>query len=397
MGFATNETDGPRRPWHVAVFVDTWGNYGGRLLEGIADYVDAHGPWSLFLEMHGTGRFHPSRLRRWKGDGVLASIEDRRIAARMAQSGIPLVDTDGQVLDGKLPFVGNDEEAAGRLAAEHLVDRRFTNFAFSGYPCQPWVERRCRGFRDALARAGFPLAVRYFSRSFDTVSAWENAQQQLADWLVGLPKPLGLMACSDRHAQHLLDACRRADLKVPDEVGVIGTDNEEAICRLSNPPLSSVANNPQRIGYEAARLLDQMMGGKTGPEIWEPRLIDPKGVVTRRSTDIVVTDDQLVGDALRFIRDHACESVNVNETLRHIARSRSTLYRHFQSAIGRSPHEEIQRVRLERVRELLAQTSLPLAEIARLAGFEHSEYLVAVFKRRTGMTPGRYRNLHKER
>jgi len=385
------------RPRHVAVFVDTWGNYGGRLLEGIADYVDAHGPWSLFLEMHGTGRFHPNRLRRWKGDGVLAFIEDRRIAARMARSGIPVVDTDGHVLDGKLPFVGNDEEAAGRLAAEHLLERRFANFAFSGYAGQPWVQRRCRGFREALSQAGHCVAVRYYSRSFDVVSAWEEAQQELVAWLLGCPKPLGLLACSDRHAQHVLDACRRARLTVPDEVGVIGTDNEEAICRLSNPPLSSVANNPRLIGYEAARLLDQLMSGKRDSAIWEPRLIPPKGVITRRSTDIVVTEDQRVGEALRFIRDHACESINVNELLRHISLSRSTLYHRFHNAVGRSPHEEIQRVRLDRVKELLTQTVLPLAEVANLAGFEYPEYLVAVFKRRVGMTPGQYRSLHKER
>lgn len=384
---------------HVAVFLDTWGSYGQRLLQGIADYVDTHGTWSLFVEMHSAGRFDPARLRRWRGDGVLAFIEDRRIAGRMARSGIPTVETDGQVLDGKLPLVGNDEEAAGRLAAEHLLERRFTHFVYSGYADHVWVERRCHGYVDSLARAGYSCQIHHYPRRFTTVNTWEAAQQELTAWLAELPKPLGVMACSDRQAQNILDACHRAGLAVPDDVAVIGTDNEEAICRLSNPPLSSVANSPQRIGYEAARLLDQLMSGKTTAERVEPILIPPQGIVTRRSTDVMVVGDAIVTDALRFIRDHASESIDVQDVVEQLSVSRSMFYRRFEKAMGRSPHEHILRVRMDRVKELLIQTALPLERIAALTGFEHTEYLVAVFKREVGMTPGRYRagNLQRRR
>jgi LacI family transcriptional regulator len=393
-GGAMTETTQRNRQPHVAVFVDTWGSYGQRLLQGIADYVDTHGSWSLFVEMHSTGRFEPARLRRWRGDGVLAFIEDRRIAARMARSGVPTVETDGQVLDGKLPSVGNDEEDAGRLAAEHLLERRFTNFVYSGYADQVWVERRCQGFRDALAQAGYACEVRYYPRSFTTVNTWEKAQRELTAWLAELPKPLGVMACSDRHAQNILDACQRAHLVVPDDVAVIGTDNEEAVCRLSNPPLSSVANSPRTIGYESARLLDQMMSGQVTADQVEPILIPPQGVVTRRSTDVMVIDDAIVADALRFIRDHASESINVHDVVQQLSVSRSMFYRRFEKAMGRSPHEHILRVRMDRVKEFLVQTSLPLERVAALTGFEHTEYLVAVFKREVGITPGRYRAGH---
>ena len=382
-----------RQP-HVAVFVDTWGSYGQRLLEGIADYVDAHGPWSLFVEAHGLGHIQPARLRRWRGDGVLAFIEDRRAADAMARSGICTVETDGQVLDGKLPLVGNDEEGAGRLAAEHLMERRFTHFAFSGYAREVWAERRYEGFRKALEKAGHECDARHYPRSFTTLTMWENAQRELTAWLTKLPKPLAVMACSDRHAQNILEACQRAQFFVPDEVAVIGTDNEEALCRLSNPPLSSVANSPRTIGYEAARLLDHLMNGLARAARPAPILIPPKGVVTRRSTDIMVVEDPIVGDALRYIRDHACESIDVNDVLDAISVSRSMFYRHFVRALGRSPHEHILHVRLDRVRELLVQTAFPLSRIAAMAGFEHCEYMVAAFKRETGMTPGRYRAGH---
>jgi LacI family transcriptional regulator len=376
---------------HVAVFVDTWGSYGLRLLDGIADYADAHGPWSLFVEAHSVGTLQPARLRRWKGDGVLAFIEDRRTAAQLARSGVPVVETDGQVLDGLLPLVGNDEEAAGRLAAEHLIEQRFSHFAFSGYANEAWAKRRSAGFCEALEQAGHRCAVHHHPRSFSTLTAWEKAQRELAVWLTKLPKPLGVMACSDRHAQNILEACQRARLVVPDEVAVIGTDNEVSLCRLSNPPLSSVANSPREIGYEAARLLHQLMGGRVKPGKAEPILIPPQAVVRRRSTDIMVVDDPIVSEALRFIRDHACEPIDVGDVLEAIAVSRSMFYRRFVGAMSRSPHAHILRVRLNRVRELLTQTVFPLSRIAALSGFEHTEYMVAAFKREMGITPGQYR------
>ncbi len=309
---------------------------------------------------------------------------------------IPTVETYGHATKLKLPCVGNDDAAIGRLAAKHLLERRFRNFAFSSYPDQPWAERRCRGFIEAVREAGCACEVGYYPRSFDTLRAWERARQQLTAWLKQLPKPLGLMACSDRHAQNILDACRRARIALPDEVAVIGSDNNEAICRLSDPPLSSVADDPRQIGYEAARLLDRLMSGKADPAATEPLLVPPKYVVTRRSTDISVVDDELVAEALHFIRERAFEPINVSIMLQKMSVSRSTLYRRFRNAVGRSPHEELLRIRLDRVKELLTQTSLPLTQVASLAGFEHVGYMATVFKRQAGMTPIQYRDSYRK-
>jgi len=199
------------------------------------------------------------------------------------------------------------------------------------------------------------------------------------------------MACSDRHAREVLNVSRHAGLVVPEQVAVIGSGNDEVVCRLCDPPLSSVADDPQRIGYEAAQLLDGLILSAKRSRGIAPRLIAPVGVVARQSTDTFAIDDPVVTAVLRFIRERACRRINVADVMRHAPVSRSVLYRRFQRAVGRSMHEEILRVRIDRVKELLVYTSLSQERIAPLAGFDHPEYMVVVFRRHTGMTPGAYR------
>jgi LacI family transcriptional regulator len=245
-----------------------------------------------------------------------------------------------------------------------------------------------------VTQAGCSCACWHHPRYFSSFLSWEKAQKELAAWLRRQPKPLGLMACSDRHAQRVLDACRRASLLVPDEVAVIGVDNDLSLCLLCQPPLSSVVDNPRRNGYEAARLLDRIMRGELSSAADGPIRIPPLGVITRRSTETTVTEDGIVAEALRFIREHACEDINAYSVSRHFPLSRSAFYLRFRKALGRSPHEEILRVRLERIKELLATSQLPVVEVSRLAGFDHPEYMGVVFKRLTGQTPGQYRAHH---
>jgi len=306
-----------------------------------------------------------------------------------------VVETYGHLEDLKVPRVSNDDQAIGRLATEHLLTRRFEHFAFSGYPDQPWAERRYQGFSAALCEAGYDCHYRAHPRLFPVLDRWEKSQCNLADWLCSLPRPLGIMACSDRHALNVLDACRRAGLAVPDQLAVIGVDNDPSICRLAASPLSSVADNPHKIGYEAAALLDRLMSGELKSDEVHPVLIPPLGVVTRRSTDVTVTNDPLVREVLEFIRTHACEDVNVGMILKRLPISRSAFYRRFREAVGRPLHEQLLRTRLERVKQLATHTSMPLSQIARLAGFEHAEYMGAVFKRMFGMTPDEYRKARR--
>ncbi|UUO04522.1 DNA-binding transcriptional regulator [Blastopirellula sp. J2-11] len=381
---------------HVAVLVDSTGNYGRLLLLGIAEYAETQENWSLFIETRGTGRLNTRWLENWAGDGILAYIEDINTASSLLQAGIPIVETYGHACFPDVPSVGNDDIAIGRMAGEHLAERRFIHFGYCGYPSQSWCKLRLQGFREAVDKRASWFDTHFIPRSFPSLRRWEKSQVALGKWLIEAPKPLGLMACSDRCAQQVLDACRRVNLKVPDQVAVLGSDNDEVLCRVSDPPLSSVADNPRKIGYEAARLLSRLMLEKrSSEERMEPIMIPPQGVITRRSTEAMVTDDAIIAQALQYIRDHASESIDASAVVRQFPLSRSAFYRRFSDAVGHSPHEEIIRVRINRIRELLVQTSLPLSRIAHLSGFGHTEYMVAVFKRRVGITPGKYRTKHR--
>jgi LacI family transcriptional regulator len=198
------------------------------------------------------------------------------------------------------------------------------------------------------------------------------------------------MACYDIRGQQVLDACRAAGWAVPGEVAVIGVDNDELLCDLASPPLSSVIPNAHRAGYEAAALLDRMMAGKRIAAT--ARLIAPLGVAARQSTDVLAVDDREVARAVQFIREHASEGINVSDILQAVPLSRRVLEQRFQRLLGRTPRQEILQVRLNRVRQLLTETKLSLYQIAERTGFEHVEYLSVVFKRETGLTPSRYRS-----
>jgi LacI family transcriptional regulator len=197
------------------------------------------------------------------------------------------------------------------------------------------------------------------------------------------------MACYDIRASQVLEACRRLGVEVPDEVAVIGVHNDELLCDLCDPPLSSVIPNARRAGYEAAALLQRMMNGERvgARNVY----IRPIGVATRQSTDVVAVNDRRVSSAVRFVREHACENITVKDVLRAVPVSRSWLERRFKHHFGRTPHDQILRVRMARVRAMLATTDLPLAQIAERTGFEHVEYLSVAFKRVTGLSPSRYR------
>jgi LacI family transcriptional regulator len=205
------------------------------------------------------------------------------------------------------------------------------------------------------------------------------------------------MASSDHHAQRILDACQRANVVVPEEVAVIGVDNDEETCRLSDPPLTSVILDSERVGYEGAKLLDKLMRRKSRAKQPEQMLIPPLGVVARQSTDVTAINDPLVANAARAIRERACQGLSVDDLVNTLKISRSIFYQRFHDALGRSPHYEILRIQLDRVKSLLTQTELPLKEIAEMSGFSNPNYLNVAFKRELGMTPGEYREQHSWR
>ena len=284
------------------------------------------------------------------------------------------------------PRIESDHRGIGELGAEHLRERGFRHFAFCGFRNQSWSTERKEGFVHALRNYGFTCIIRESEKQVP----WEVGQNRLGEWLLSLPRPVGLMAANDVRGQQVLDACKRVNLAVPEDVAVLGVDNDEILCNLCLPPLSSVAPNAELVGFEAAAMLDRLMAG--GPSPKSRTLIKPKGVVTRQSTDILAIDDSEVAAVARFIREQACRGCSMGEVMRHTKLSRSLLERRFRRSLGHSPQAEIRAIQIKRVKEMLSGSDLSLADIAGIAGYRHPEYMSVVFKRETGQTPGEYRN-----
>ncbi|HTN74008.1 MAG TPA: DNA-binding transcriptional regulator [Pirellulaceae bacterium] len=373
----------------VLLMIETSLAYGRDLLRGINRYVVEHGPWSLYLDQRELMSQPPDWLARWDGDGIISRWTTPELANQFRAMPTPVVDLTDVYGNLGLAHLWTDNIAVGELAARHLLERGFRHFAFCGYSNHDWSRRRMRGFEQTLRDAGHDCSILESTWQTLLMPNWDEQQEAIGAWLRDLPKPLGVMACNDMRGQQVLDACRRFDLAVPEEVAVIGVDNDELLCILCDPPLTSVTPNPERIGYEAAALLDRFMQGEA--RVASEILVEPIGIATRQSTDILAIDQPQVSAALRYIREHACQGISVGDVLKHVPIARSVLERQFRHYLSRSPQEEIRGVQMKRVCQLLAETDLALAQIAALTGFQHAEYLSVVFKRLTNETPGHYR------
>ena len=371
---------------HIALVIETSLASGRDILRGIARYVREYGPWSIYLEPRGLEESVPGWLRNWDGDGIIARFQNARIARAIVSTGIPTVDVLGVVRRPELPLAHVDNAAIARLAAEHLLERGFRRFAFCGLDGTNWSDERRDAFGQAVALAGGECIV---YRPRGARGTWEDEQDRIAEWVRSLPRPCGVMACNDPRGQKVLEACRRSGVRVPDEVAVVGVDNDEPICEIADPTLSSVVADHEGVGYQAAALLDRARAGEIGAGV--AVFVPPVGVVTRRSSDVLALADREVAAAIGLIREHACLGLQVDEVCQKLALSRSTLQRRFRQVLGHTIHDEIVRVRLGRAQELLAETEMPIAAIAVRCGFSCQEYLGAVFRARLGQTPASYR------
>lgn len=378
----------------VALLVETSRGFGRDLLRGIARYAQLHGPWSFYITPGDFEKTLP-RMREWGGTGIIARIPNREVEQAILEANLPTVAlglTDEQLRPdnplSKLSELSSAATAVASLAAQHFLDRKFRHFAYVGLADRAWSKRREVEFGKQLKAHGFAPAV-FSPASLPGAPDWEGEQAAMCQWLAQLPKPLGLFACNDDRGREVLEACRTADLRVPEDVAVLGVDDDEVFCILANPPLSSVALNARTAGYRAAELLDGMMQGR----IRKPRRIEVEalGVVTRRSTDIVAVEDQDVAAALQYIHFQQGRNISVESVVQEVAVSRRKLEKQFRETIGRTILEEIQITRLERAKRLLLETTYPISKIADLAGFGTTGYFIQFFQRRVGKTPRRYR------
>jgi LacI family transcriptional regulator, galactose operon repressor len=393
-------------PFHVAILIETSRAYGRGLLGGVANYVRDHGPWIIYRQEQKLMDQIPHWLKTWRGDGIITRLENPGAIKFMRRLGVPVVQLHTVPRDLKIPSVLPDNESIARMAFEHLRERGFRHFGFSGFNGADYSDRRrdafvrlvrehglhCHVFKNAWELGLVNRAPQLGYHDLDTVAAGylgAKNRELAARWIKELPKPLGLMTCNDIRGQQMLDTCYTAGVAVPDEVAVIGVNNDEVLCDLSNPTLSSVVPNTKRIGYEAAALLDRMMSGKKVSPA--PVYVEASGVITRRSTDALAIKDRPIAAAVNFIREHIYEDISIGEVAEAATLSPRMLQRRFLKIVGHSPKNEILRVRINRAKQLLTETDFPLKWIADKTGFGKLEYLIRIFRKKTGLTPGRFR------
>lgn len=280
----------------VALLIETSRAYGRELLLGVRRYVTERGPWSVFAEIRDLDSRTPSWLRDWDGDGILTRTSSQSMADAIAEVNVPTVELRATRLKNQLPFVGIDNQAIGRVCAEYLLARGYRHFAVYELSAEQFFEQRRDSFAKTLRAHGFGCLSLCQTSNREKPARWETQQASLVHWLKALPKPIGILACTDQLGFWLLDACARAGLCVPDEVAVLGVENDETLCAMSLPPLSSLRLGGDRVGYEAAKLLDRMMRG--GKPRKKPLLLPPLGIEARQSTDAVAVGDALLSQAV---------------------------------------------------------------------------------------------------
>ena len=378
------------RNHRVALIVETSLSSGREILRGIARYAREIDRWELFHGARGLHEGIPDWFRSWNGDGIIARVQDRDLAAELEAQGVPVIDVLGVVEPPRFPLVHVDDERIATEVARHFQERDFPNFAFFGLAGENWSERRRRGFEVA---AGAPVAV--FEASPGEDEGLEVITDAVREWLRELPKPVGIMVASDQRGLWLLEACRSEGIAVPEQVAVVGVDNDLPLCEISSPPLSSIRAGHFRVGYEAARALDGLMrceAKATKPTL----LVPPTGIVVRGSSDTLAIDDPVVAAGVRFLREHLAEPVTNDDVARVAGVSRTLFQQRFRVAMNCSVRDYLTRMRLRRARLLIEGSDLTLADIAQRSGFRHQEYLGDVFRRHFGITPGKLRKQQAE-
>lgn len=380
-------TPGKRR---VLMVFDRRSGITGALLRGIAKYQQLYGQWSVFIDDESGAECRSERLWDQNWDGVISAHSTPILVRSCLERNVPLVDlTDGR------PFAGTVQVrpanlAVGHMGAEDLAERGYRHFGFCGFSNELWSVERREGFVEALALLGLGCTVLECESPRRYSPDWAASQLALITaWLKRQPAPLALMACHDLLAVQVLEAARACERSVPEEVAVLGVNDDRACCEMAQPFLSSVALDFCQAGYLAAESLAGLMQGE--PVLCSRRYVEPLGVVTRQSTDMLAFGDRRVSAALRFIRDNACRGLTVEEVVRRVAVPRHHLERGMRLHIGRSPQAEIRRVQVAEIKRLLQQTDKPLKDIAECTGFEYVEYMCVLFKRLVGETPGRFR------
>lgn len=371
------------RQRRVAIAVTDQSAFEGDVVRGAIDFDHHANAWRL-VTAGGLPFLRFEQIDLTAVDGVIAGFYEHQWVEAVQQAGVPAVNTTAVLPNVDLPYVGNDEAATGRMGAEYLLERGFAEFGFIAQGTTGYSDQRFAAFRDVV-ETGAGRACHLFGASFEKS---ESDLPRIRRWLKNLPTPIAIMAADDFLGMQTINAAVGLDRRVPDDIAVLGVDNNVWSVAQAAVPLSSIELDFRQVGRRAAQLLDGLMRGEIGTP---PQLIQPVGVVTRRSTDIALADDPVVSRALAYIRDHLAEPIAVEDVLDEVELSRKMLEIRMKRAIGLTPHAAIGRARTEHAKKLLLGSGQNVDQIARASGFPNATRLIEVFKRHTRQTPGQYR------
>lgn len=393
MAKAPSKTTGSAGPAKIALAFPRGVPHIERALRGIMDYAHQRTDWSFVFSPE-THAMSVRQLDGWPGQGVIAMINTAADDKAARELGIPVVNISGALKTSSMPRVRVDYDAIGRLAADHLLDRGFRRFAFYGVRGLWYSQLYRDAFVQRVAEHEGECAVHESASTIGLKKPWQNGADQLAKWLRSLEPPVGLMACSDPRAVMVAEACHALGRNVPDEIAIIGSNNDTITCEFCDPPLTSIHRNGEKVGYTVASVLDRMLRG--GPEPDGDIVIDPGEVIPRASTNVLSVDDEQLALAVQFVHDHIAEPFGVDHMVDAVGMSRRWLENAFARWIRRTPYQFINEQRVERVKKLLVGPErLSMKQIALRCGFTNSRRMKIVFERIVGASPRQYRDERK--
>lgn len=370
--------------------------YNKNLLRGITRYSKDHGPWTFCkmptyyretLGMNGILKW----AQEWDANGIIGQFYNGEEVEKFTEAKIPVIAQDFKERFTDIPNITGAYRETGALGADYFLKKGFKNFAFYGFGNIVWSRERAEGFEERIQEAGFD--VHYYEHK-DTrgVDLWYYKPSALSDWLKSLPKPIALMACDDNQGHHITEAARHAGIRIPDELAVLGVDNDEMICDLSDPPLSSIELDSEKSGYEAARLMEQMIEDQVCYA--DDIVVNATQVVTRHSTDIFASKDKYIVSALKYIHGNLDKNLKVDQVLKEVPLSRRSLEKRFIMTTGYPVYEYIYNQRIEKFTQKLLETDMTIFEIALDLGLSDSKNIARQFKQIKGVTPMEYRKQH---
>ncbi|MDR0336156.1 MAG: DNA-binding transcriptional regulator [Planctomycetaceae bacterium] len=383
---------------NVLILIETSRSFGRDLIQGITKYVSETRQWNHFLCDQFMAIRNTKSLKQWEGHGLIARVHDQNLKKFYDEFTGKKINLSA---DGKTSprYVCLDNEECGRMAANHFLQRGYRHFAFFSMGHTPWSQYRYECFRSALSAHGIDCQLCPQARQKNTYMLptlwWKGLEYSVTAWIESLPKPVAIFCAYDNHAFYLVNLCNISGISVPENVAILGVDNDESLCLATAPPISSINPNAKQIGYEAAKLLDLMMNRQSLPPL--PVVVPPAHIVTRQSTDIIAVDNPLLVKALQFIRTEISNRILVSDVARELNVSKGTLNNLFRRYLNCSPIEEILRVRMEWAKELLRDSSYSVASISNMLGYETPEYFSRAFSREVKMAPMKYRFLYQQK